>query len=124
MKTKKSSALSRVAPVLGVGSTVSFFSSPGWEPPMQLRGIVMSAVLDENPPGSDRIELTLWLQGVGPGKPRRIVVPYDLLLSDPSLDAESVQGHGFEAEVEQDTGGRWVVAAIGFADGRVLRDPG
>jgi hypothetical protein len=91
---------------------------------MQLRGIVMSAVLDENPPGSERIELTLWLQGVGPGKPRRIVVPYELLLSDTTLDAEDVQGHGFEAEVEQDAAGRWIVAAIGFADGRVLRDPG
>jgi hypothetical protein len=91
---------------------------------MQFRGIVMTAALEENPPGSDRIELVLWLQGVGPGKPRRIVVPYELLLSDPSLDADHVQGHGFEAEVEQDADGRWIVAAIGFADGRVLRDPG
>ena len=90
---------------------------------MQLRGIVMSAALDENPPGSDRIELTLWLQGVGPGKPRRIVVPYELLLNDPALDADAVQGHGFEAEVEQDESGRWIVGLIGFADGRVLRDP-
>lgn len=91
---------------------------------MRFRGIVMSAVLDENPPGGERIELTLWLQGVGPGKPRRIVVPYELLLSDPALDAEAVQGHGFEAEVEQDADGRWIVAAIRFADGRVLRDTG
>jgi hypothetical protein len=57
---------------------------------MQFRGIVMTAALEENPPGSDRIELVLWLQGVGPGKPRRIVVPYELLLSDPSLDADHV----------------------------------
>jgi len=91
---------------------------------MQLRGIVMTAALEENPPGSDRIELQLWLQGVGPGKPRRIVVPYELLLNDPAIDAEAVQGHGFEAEIEQDADGRWIVAAIGFADGRVLRDPG
>jgi hypothetical protein len=91
---------------------------------MRLHGIVMTAALEEAPSGGDRIELTLWLQGVGPGKPRRIVVPYELLLSDPSLDAEAVQGHGFEAEVEQDADGRWIVVAIGFADGRVLRDPG
>ena len=91
---------------------------------MQLRGIVMSAALEENPPGSDRIELHLWLQGVGPGKPRRIVVPYELLLDDPEIDAEAIRGHGFEAEVEPDADGRWIVAAIGFADGRVLRDPG
>lgn len=90
---------------------------------MRLHGIVMSVALEENPPGSDEIELTLWLQGVGPGQPRRIVVPYELLLSDPDLDADAVQGHAFEAEVEQDETGRWIVGAIGFADGRVLRDP-
>jgi hypothetical protein len=91
---------------------------------MHLRGIVMTAALEENPPGGERIELVLWLQGVGPGKPRRIVVPYELLLVDPSIDAETVQGHGFEADIEQDEAGRWIVAAIGFASGRVLRDPG
>ena len=36
---------------------------------MQIRGIVMRAELVENPPGSDRIELVLWGQGVGPDKP-------------------------------------------------------
>ena len=50
---------------------------------MQIRGIVQRAGLEENPPGSDRIEMILWGQGVGPDKPRRIVVPYELLLQDP-----------------------------------------
>jgi hypothetical protein len=43
---------------------------------MHLRGIVQAADLEENPPGSDRIELVLRVQGVGPGQPRRIVIPY------------------------------------------------
>ena len=50
-------------------------------PIMQIRGIVQRAVLEENPAGSDRIEMILWGQGVGPDKPRWIVIPYELLLS-------------------------------------------
>ena len=88
---------------------------------MRIRGIVQAAELDENPPGSDRIEMILWVQGVGPDKPKRIVVPYELLLQDPDLDADRARGHGFQAEVSQDEEGRWVVAEIGFAAGRVLR---
>src|SRR5271165_6185220 len=88
---------------------------------MQVRGIVQRAELVENPPGSDRIEMVLWGQGVGPNKPRSIVVPYELLLRDPSLDPEQVQGHGFEAQIEQDDDLRWVAIEIGFATGRVLR---
>ena len=88
---------------------------------MQIRGIVLSAVLEENPVGSDRIELVLWAQGVGPDKPRSMIVPYELLLQDPSLDPDQVRGHGFQAQIEQDDEGRWVVQEIGFATGRVLR---
>ena len=88
---------------------------------MRIRGIVQAAELDENPPGSDRIEMILWVQGVGPDKPKRIVVPYELLLQDPDLDDDRARGHGFQAEVSQDEEGRWVVAEIGFATGRVLR---
>jgi hypothetical protein len=88
---------------------------------MQIRGIVQSAILEENPEGSDRIEMVLWAQGVGPDKPRSIVVPYELLLLAPSLDPEAVQGHGFDARIERREDGRWIVLEIGFASGRVLR---
>ncbi len=53
---------------------------------MRIRGIVRTATLEENPPGSDRIEMVLRVQGVGPGQPRTLVVPYELLLADPELD--------------------------------------
>ena len=88
---------------------------------MQIRGIVQSAILQENPEGSERIELVVWAQGVGPDRPRSMIVPFELLLGDPSLDPEQIQGHGFQAEIEQDEQGRWVVQEIGFATGRVLR---
>ncbi len=91
---------------------------------MHLRGIVRSAELQEHPPGSDAIEMVLRLQGVGPGQPRTIVVPYTLLLDDPEIDAETILGHGFEADVDHDPEARWVASAIAFAGRRVLRPEG
>jgi hypothetical protein len=88
---------------------------------MRIRGIVRLATLLENPPGSDRIELLLRVQGVRPDEPRLLVVPYELLLEDQSLEAESVQGKGFEAEVAPDDSGRWVVSDIAVASARILR---
>lgn len=87
---------------------------------MKIRGLVRSAELQENPPGSDQIELILRVQGVGPGQPRTLIVPFSLLVEDASLDPENVTGRGFEAEMEQEDGQRWVVSRISFAS-RVLR---
>ena len=90
---------------------------------MQIRGIVRTATLEENPPGSDQIEMVLRVQGVGAGQPRVLVVPYTLLLSDQELDPEQIQGKGFKAEVVDEGLGRWIVTEIAFATGRVLREP-
>jgi hypothetical protein len=88
-----------------------------------IKGIVRSGTLEENPPGSDRIEMTLKVQGVGAGQPRTLVIPYELLLGDDSLDPDAVAGKGFEADTEEESGGRWVVSWIALATGRVLRRP-
>ncbi|MGP0067440.1 MAG: hypothetical protein ACLQGP_28075 [Isosphaeraceae bacterium] len=90
---------------------------------MQIRGIVRTATLEENPPGSDQIEIILRVQGVGPGQPRLLVVPNSLLLADPELDPELIQGKGFQAEIVDEGAGRWIVTEIAFASGRVLRAP-
>jgi hypothetical protein len=90
---------------------------------MRIRGIVRTATLEENPPGSDRIEMVLHVQGVGPGQPRTFIVPYELLLADPDLDPDAIQGKRFEAEVEQVEPARWVVGEIAFASGQFLRKP-
>jgi hypothetical protein len=87
---------------------------------MTLRGIVRTAELVENPPGSEAIEMRIQAQGVGPNQPRRFTVPYELLLADDSLDPELVQGHAFQADVAQNTAGTWVAESISFAS-RVLR---
>lgn len=88
---------------------------------MQLHGIVMTATLEEEPPGSDQVELRLLVQGVGPGQPRRIVIPMDLLVANPDIDPETIQGHAFQADVSEIAPKRWVASEISFAQNRVLR---
>ena len=90
---------------------------------MHIRGIVQSATLEEPRSGGESIEMALRVQGVGPGQPRRLIIPYDLLLQDESLDPDAIEGRGFEADVEQAGDQRWVVARIAFT-ARVLRPPG
>jgi hypothetical protein len=89
---------------------------------MHMHGIVMSATLAENPPGSDIIEMTLRVQGVGAGQPRQVVIPYELLLRESGLDPAEITGHAFQAEVFADSAERWVVAEIAFGQNRVLRE--
>ncbi|MGO9600422.1 MAG: hypothetical protein ACLP7Q_20745 [Isosphaeraceae bacterium] len=91
---------------------------------MQVHGIVQAVMLCENPPGSDRIELVIQAQGVAPNKPRQIVVPFEFLVQDTSLDPDGIQGHGFEAEIQQEETGRWIVVEISFAKRDVLRSGG
>jgi hypothetical protein len=88
---------------------------------MRLRGIIRNATLVEVEPAGDAIEMELEVQGVGPGQPRRLVIPYALLLHETDLDPDAMKGHGFEAEVESESPRRWVVRSIALASGRVLR---
>lgn len=90
---------------------------------MDLHGFIRGATLAEGPAGGDTVEMVLRLQGVGPGQPRTIVVPFDLLMLDPSIEPESVDGHAFRATVREEVPGRWIVTEIGFGDQRVLRAP-
>jgi hypothetical protein len=89
---------------------------------MEIHGIIQSAQLEEYPPGTDTIEMVLKVQGVGAGQPRRLVIPFGLLLAEPTLDPESVAGHGFEAEVHEAAPGRWEVERITVAQRRILRE--
>lgn len=89
---------------------------------MHLHGIIRTATLEETPPDSGNLEIILKVQGVGAGQPRTILIPYAMLIQDESLDPDVLQGRAFEAEVDQDTGSRWVVSRISFAS-RVLRPP-
>ncbi len=89
-----------------------------------LRGIIRTAELAEYPPGSDRVEMVLAVQGVGPAQPRRIVLLMELLIANDDLEPEAIQGHGFDADVEPDPADpkRWIVSRISVAS-RALRPP-
>ena len=84
---------------------------------MQIRGIVRTATLEENPPGTDQIEMVLRVQGVRPEQPRLLVVPYELLLGDETLDPDAGAGKGLQAEVVEDAAGGGSSSAIAFAGG-------
>jgi hypothetical protein len=88
---------------------------------MHIHGIVMTATLAEVVGDADRVEMHLVVQGVGPGQPRRVVVPMKILIAEPEIEPESVVGHAFDAEVREEGPKRWVVDAISFASRRVLR---
>ena len=87
---------------------------------MQLHGIIQTATLEEVPPESGNLEIVLKVQGVGPGQPRTLVIPYTLLLADETLDPDAIRGRAFDADVDQDQARRWLVSRISFAS-RVLR---
>ncbi len=89
---------------------------------MQIRGFIRAATLQEVEPGGDQVELSLSLQGVGRDQPRKVVVPFELLVADATIDPDDLAGRGFAADVEQDTTGRWIVAQLELA-ARVLRGP-
>jgi hypothetical protein len=89
---------------------------------MRLHGIVRGASLIEAA-GSDRLELVLELQGVGPAQPRRVVVPHEVLIRDDWIDPDQVVGRGIDAEVTLDDDGRWMVVELILGPGRVLRPP-
>ena len=65
--------------------------------------------------------MVLRVQGVGAGQPRRIVIPFDLLLQDQDIEPEAVAGHAFQAEVIEAEPKRWLVTAIAFTHHRILR---
>ncbi len=88
---------------------------------MHMHGIVMTATLEAVAGDADLVELHLAVQGVGPGQPRKVVVPMALLIAQPDIDPEAIAGHAFDAEVGQEGPKRWVVESISFAARRVLR---
>lgn len=91
---------------------------------MHVHGIVMTAELAEDPEDAERVEMRLLVQGVGRGQPRRFAIPMEVLVENPEIEPETIQGHAFQAEVEEVAPKRWVASQIAFASNRVLRDEG
>ncbi len=91
---------------------------------MTLRGFIRSAELLQDPHDENRVNLMASVQGVSPGQPRKILVPFEILLTLEDLDPDTVGGRAFRAEVETVENGAGIVTAIEVGPARVLREPG
>lgn len=89
---------------------------------MILRGFIRTGTLQAGPLGDDDVEMIVQVQGVSPGQPRTLIIPMALLLDDPALEPDMIQGRRFEAEADQDEAGRWLILRLSLSD-RVLRPP-
>ncbi|MCY2934099.1 MAG: hypothetical protein NT172_08040 [Planctomycetota bacterium] len=90
---------------------------------MTLKGFIQSAELVEDSSGPDRVMMIVRVQGVGPGQPRKILVPFEILVEQDELDAETMAGRAFRAECTGVENAMGLVNAIEVGPARVLRNP-
>lgn len=90
---------------------------------MTLKGFIQTAELVEDPSGDDRVMMLLRLQGVSPGQPRRLLLPFELLLAHEELDVDQMAGRAFRAECQPDANGNGIATTIEVGPARVLRKP-
>lgn len=90
---------------------------------MTLRGFIRSAELVQDPEDENRVHLVAGVQGVSPGQPRKIRVPFEILVAQEDLDPDTLAGRAFRAEIGAVDHGTGHVLAIEVGPGRVLRDP-
>ena len=90
---------------------------------MTLRGLIRSAELHQDPADENRVHLIAAVQGVGPGQPRKILIPFEILVAQEDLDPDTMAGRAFRAEVGAIENGLGIVLGIEVGPGRVLREP-
>jgi hypothetical protein len=90
---------------------------------MTLKGFIQSAELVEDTSGADRVMMIVRVQGVGPGQPRKILIPFEILIVQDDLEAETMGGRAFRAECSGVENAMGMVTAIEVGPSRVLRNP-
>ncbi len=90
---------------------------------MTLKGFIQSAELVEDTSGPDRVMMIVRVQGVGPGQPRKILIPFEILIVQDDLEAETMGGRAFRAECSGVETALGMVTAIEVGPSRVLRNP-
>lgn len=90
---------------------------------MTLKGFIQSAELVEDTSGPDRVMMIVRVQGVGPGQPRKILIPFEILIVQDDLEAETMGGRAFRAECSAVENALGMVTAIEVGPSRVLRNP-
>ena len=89
---------------------------------MTLKGFIQSAELVEDTSGPDRVMMIARVQGVGPGQPRKILIPFEILIIQDELDVEQMAGRAFRAECSGVENAFGLVIAIEVGPARVLRN--
>jgi len=89
---------------------------------MTIRGFIRSAELLQDPASEDRVNLLAAVQGVGPGQPRKILIPFEILVAQDDLDPDQLAGRAFRAEILCVENGMGIIAAIEVGPGRILRE--
>ena len=91
---------------------------------MTIKGFIQSAELVQDPADEDRVMMVARVQGVGAGQPRKILIPFEILVAQDDLEPETMAGRAFNAVYEQIDQAAAIVTAIEVRPGRVLRRPG
>lgn len=91
---------------------------------MTIKGFIQSAELVQDPADEDRVMMVARVQGVGAGQPRKILIPFEILVAQDDLEPETMAGRAFNAVYEQIDQAAAIVTAIEVGPGRVLRRPG
>lgn len=90
---------------------------------MTIRGFIRSAELLQDPGSEERVHLAAAVQGVAPGQPRKILIPFEILIAHDEIDPDTIAGRAFRAEIASVENGLGIVAAIEVGPGRILREP-
>lgn len=90
---------------------------------MTIKGFIQSADLLQDPASDDRVMMLARVQGVGPGQPRKIIIPFEILVAQDNLEPETMAGRAFQGSYDEVVEGTALITFIEVGPGRVLRRP-
>ncbi|MFM7593907.1 MAG: hypothetical protein ACKO85_19135 [Isosphaeraceae bacterium] len=90
---------------------------------MTIKGFIQSADLLQDPASEDRVMMIARVQGVGPGQPRKILIPFEILVAQEDLDPNTMAGRTFLGSYDQVIEGTALITYLEVGPGRVLRRP-
>ncbi len=90
---------------------------------MTIKGFIQSADLLQDPADENKVMLLARVQGVGQGQPRKILIPFELLVQQEDLDPDNMVGRAFLAHYDEVIQATAIINSIEVGPGRVLRKP-
>jgi hypothetical protein len=90
---------------------------------MMIKGFIQSAELVEDTSDADRVMMVARVQGVGAGQPRKILIPFEILVAQDDLDPDTMAGRAFLGTYEEVIQAMALIQTIEVGPSRVLRKP-